>query len=286
MSAIGGEQQEEAERAALIERLTTLPGPDVLVSSLRNLGEVGGLAIDVLKGFLRNRGGLGREFLAQCAFITRVVLNPVMAVNGIFALSVLGLSVGIALDQLGALDRSGAFAGPGLIREFGVFMTGSVFAGVIGTTYAAEFGARKSREELEALAVLGVDVTAKMIVPRAAAMIVMSVVVFLIGFVAGCVGLYIAVVGLFHSPSGPFLPQLLANTSFVDLWAAIVKVAIFGFVITVIACQKGLAAEGGPEGVGRAVNESVVACLVAVFFVNILYTQFLLALVPDLASFR
>jgi phospholipid/cholesterol/gamma-HCH transport system permease protein len=194
--------------------------------------------------------------------------------------------VGIALDQLGALDRSGAFAGPGLIREFGVFMTGSVFAGVIGTTYAAEFGARKAREELEALAVLGVDVTASMIVPRAAAMMVMSVVVFLLGFVAGCVGLYVAVVGLFHAPSGPFIPQVLANTSVVDLWAAIVKVAIFGFVITVIACQKGLAAEGGPEGVGRAVNESVVLCLVAVFFVNIVYTQFLLALIPDLSSFR
>jgi phospholipid/cholesterol/gamma-HCH transport system permease protein len=279
-------QRPAGRESRVWEAFTALPGPDVVGASLRNLGEVGALAVDVLRGFIRHRGGLGREFLAQCAFITRVVLNPVMAVNGIFALSVLGLSVGIALDQLGALDRSGAFAGPGLIREFGVFMTGSVFAGVLGTTYAAEFGARKVREELEALAVLGVDVTVSMIVPRAAAMMVMSVVVFLIGFVAGCAGLYFAVVVLFHSPSGPFLPQVLANTSVVDLWAAILKVAIFGFVITVIACQKGLAADGGPEGVGRAVNESVVVCLVAVFFVNILYTQFLLALVPDLSSFR
>lgn len=280
-------EQVASERVgATWEGLARAPGPDVAVASLRNLGGIGALSLDVIAGFFRTRGGLGREFLAQCAFITRVVLNPVMVVNGVFALSVLGLSVGIALEQLGALDRSGALAGPGLIREFGVFMTGSVFAGVIGTTFAAEFGARKTREELDALAVLGVDVTKTMVVPRVVAMMVMSVVVFLLGFVAGCAGLYFAVVGLFGAPSGPFLPQLLANTSVIDLWAAVIKVAIFGFVITVIACQKGMAAEGGPEGVGRAVNESVVACLVAVFFINILYTQFLLAFVPDLASFR
>lgn len=263
----------------------TVPGADVLTASLANLGGMGSLALDVGAAALR-RPTWGREFLVQCAFITRVVLNPAMAVNAVFALAVLGLSVGIALEQIGALDRSGALAGPGLIREFGVFMTGSVFAGVIGTTYAAELGSRKIREELDALTVLGVDVTRSMVVPRAAAMMLMSVVVFLLGFVAGCAGLYLAVVGLFHSPSGPFLPQLLANTSYVDLWAAVAKVAIFGFVIAVIACRKGMDVEGGPEAVGRAVNESVVACLVAVFFVNIVYTQFLLGLVPDLANFR
>ena len=266
--------------------LSRVPGPDVAIGSVRNLGSMGAVAIDVVLALFRRRGGWGREFLVQCAFITRVVLNPVIAVNGVFALSVLGLSVGIALEQLGALDREGALAGPGLIREFGVFMTGSVFAGVIGTTFAAEFGARRIRDELDALAVLGVDVIRSMVLPRVMAMMVMSVVVFLIGFIAGCFGLYVAVVILFHSPSGPFLPQVLANTSVIDLWAAIVKVAIFGFVITVIACQKGMAVQGGPEAVGRAVNESVVACLVAVFFVNIVYTQFLLALVPDLSSFR
>jgi phospholipid/cholesterol/gamma-HCH transport system permease protein len=95
-----------------------------------------------------------------------------------------------------------------------------------------------------------------------------------------------AVTIFFHEPTGEFLPQLLANVSYVDLWAAVIKVVLFGFVIGVIACFKGLGAEGGAEGVGRAVNESVVACLVAVFFISVVYTQFLLALYPNVASFR
>jgi phospholipid/cholesterol/gamma-HCH transport system permease protein len=57
-------------------------------------------------------------------------------------------------------------------------------------------------------------------------------------------------------------------------------------VIAVIACAKGMGARGGPQGVGRAVNESVVACLVAVFFINIVYTQLLLGQFPDLSVFR
>jgi hypothetical protein len=42
-----------------------LTGTDVVVSSLRNLGEIGALSVDVLRGLIRHRGGLGREFLAQ-----------------------------------------------------------------------------------------------------------------------------------------------------------------------------------------------------------------------------
>jgi phospholipid/cholesterol/gamma-HCH transport system permease protein len=115
---------------------------------------------------------------------------------------------------------------------------------------------------------------------------VMSPVVFLLGFVAGAVGTYGASTLYFGSSGGPFIPQLLSNTSWIDLWAGIAKVMIFGLIIAVISCAKGMDAKGGAQGVGRAVNESVVACLVAVFFVNIVYTQLLLGQFPDLSVFR
>jgi phospholipid/cholesterol/gamma-HCH transport system permease protein len=242
------------------------------------------LGIEALRSLLTRRPIWVREAGIQSVFILRTVMRPVVAVNAIFALSIIGLALGVPLEQLGASDRNAAFLGVGLIREFGVTMTGAVFAGVIGTTYTAEFGARKIREELEALRVIGIDPVRSMVVPRIVAMCIMSPVVFLLGFVSGAAGTYVASTQYFGSSGGPFIPQLLSNTSWIDLWAAIGKV--FGLVIAVIACAKGMDAKGGAQGVGRAVNESVVACLLAVFFVNIVYTQLLLGQFPDLSVFR
>jgi phospholipid/cholesterol/gamma-HCH transport system permease protein len=261
-------------------------GVDVFEASFSNLGAAVVLGIEALRSLLTRRPIWLREAAIQCVFILRTVMRPVLAVNAIFALSIIGLALGVPLEQLGADDRNAAFLGVGLIREFGVTMTGAVFAGVIGTTYTAEFGARKIREELEALRVIGVDPVRSMVVPRIVAMCVMSPVVFLLGFVAGALGTYLASTQYFGASGGPFIPQLLSNTSWIDLWAAIAKVMLFGLIIAVIACAKGMNAKGGAQGVGRAVNESVVACLIAVFFVNIVYTQLLLGLFPDLSVFR
>jgi phospholipid/cholesterol/gamma-HCH transport system permease protein len=262
------------------------PGVDVFQTSFSNLGAAVVLGMDALRSLFTRRPIWVREAGIQSVFILRTVMRPVLAVNAIFALSIIGLALGVPLEQLGASDRNAAFLGVGLIREFGVTMTGAVFAGVIGTTYTAEFGARKIREELDALRVIGVDPVRSMVVPRIVAICVMSPVVFLLGFVAGAVGTYLASTLYFGAPGGPFIPQLLSNTSWIDLWAGIAKVMIFGLVIAVIACAKGMDAKGGAQGVGRAVNESVVACLVAVFFVNIVYTQLLLGQFPDLSVFR
>jgi phospholipid/cholesterol/gamma-HCH transport system permease protein len=262
------------------------PRPDIFQTSFSNLGAAVVLGFEALRSLFTRRPIWVREAGIQSVFILRTVMRPVLAVNAIFALSIIGLALGVPLEQLGASDRNAAFLGVGLIREFGVTMTGAVFAGVIGTTYTAEFGARKIREELDALRVIGVDPVRSMVVPRIVAMCVMSPAVFLLGFVAGAVGTYLASTLYFGSSGGPFIPQLLSNTSWIDLWAGIVKVMIFGVVIAVISCAKGMDAKGGAQGVGRAVNESVVACLVAVFFINIVYTQLLLGQFPDLSVFR
>ena len=266
--------------------ISSMPGPDVVHGLLTNLGGMVTLACEVLASMFTRRPIWAAEFFDQCGFILRAAIPAAMLVNFVFGLAIIGLTGGIPLSQLGAIDRDPSFVGPGMIREFGVFMTGSVFAGVLGTTIAAEFGARKIREELEALAVLGVDVIRSMVVPRVAALCVMQVFGFVVAFLAGAFGAFLGISIFFHAPTGTFIPQLLANVSYIDLWAALVKVVLFGFVIGVIACYKGLNSEGGAEGVGRAVNESVVACLVAVFFISAVYTQFLLVQYPDLTASR
>ena len=61
-----------------------------------------------------------------------------------------------------------------------------------------------------------------------------------------------------HQPVGPFFANLLTNASIPDLWGSFLKCTLFGAIIAVVCCYKGMTASGGAEGVGRAVNQAVV----------------------------
>ena len=86
---------------------------------------------------------------------------------------------------------------------------------------------------------------------------------------------------LYDSTASAFFDNLLLLTTYIDLWSSVLKVALFGLIIGVIASFKGLAVGGGAEGVGRAVNESVVTCLLAIFAISVVYTSLFLALYPE-----
>src|SRR5204863_253288 len=80
----------------------------------------------------------------------------------------------------------------------------------------------------------------------------------------------------FHAPLGPFFATLLTNASTTDLWGSVVKTTLFGAIIAVVSCYKGMTASGGAEGVGRAVNQAVVIAFLGVFAFNYVFTQTLL----------
>ncbi len=78
-------------------------------------------------------------------------------------------------------------------------------------------------------------------------------------------------------PLGPFWGTLFANASTTDLWGSVLKCTIYGAIIAIVCCYKGMSASGGAEGVGRAVNEAVVIAFTGIFAFNYVYTQTLLA---------
>jgi phospholipid/cholesterol/gamma-HCH transport system permease protein len=222
-----------------------------------------------------------REAVVQCANVFWLAVMPVWLINFLVGFAGAGVSGGAALESFGAVDRVGAFVPVALLREGGPLISGAVMAGTIGTTITAELGARVIRQEIEALEVMGIDPVRNLVLPRIVALTLVMLVLNMLGLVAGVFGAYAGAVGLLGGSSGSFWKQALANTSYVDLWASEIKTLLFGFVIGIIACQKGLSVSGGAEGVGRAVNESVVACLVAIGALGLLFTTLFLALYPD-----
>jgi phospholipid/cholesterol/gamma-HCH transport system permease protein len=72
------------------------------------------------------------------------------------------------------------------------------------------------------------------------------------------------------------------NVSTTDLWGSTLKTTIFGAIIAIVACYKGMTASGGAEGVGRAVNQSVVVSFLVFGAFNYAFTQMLLATHPNI----
>ena len=149
----------------------------------------------------------------------------------------------------------------------------------------ADLGARKIREELDALQVLGVDPVKNLVVPRFLALMLAT----------GLFNIYAVLFGLFggllaavvnHQPLGPFWVTFFANTSTTDLWGSTLKTAIFGAIIAIVCCYKGMTASGGAEGVGRAVNQAIVVSFLVFGAFNYAFTQMLLATHPNILVIR
>jgi phospholipid/cholesterol/gamma-HCH transport system permease protein len=88
------------------------------------------------------------------------------------------------------------------------------------------------------------------------------------------------------APLGPFWATFFTNASTTDLWGSVLKTTMFGAVIAIVCCYKGMTASGGAEGVGRAVNQAVVIAFLGVFAFNYVFTQTLLATHPEIQVIR
>jgi phospholipid/cholesterol/gamma-HCH transport system permease protein len=227
-----------------------------------------------------------REFAIQGSEIVRRITIPLCLSIFAFGFGVIGVQAGLVLHALGSADRNGGIAVTGTVREVGAWLTAMVVGGVGGTAICADLGARKTRDELDALAVIGVDAIRTLVTPRILAMLVFTPMLFLFAVVSCIVSAMLGTAVLHGVSFGSFAATMAANFTVVELVAALVKTAFFGLTIGVVACFKGLAASGGPEGVGRAVNQAVVITFVVLWVFNYAFTSVLLANFPELVGLR
>jgi phospholipid/cholesterol/gamma-HCH transport system permease protein len=223
----------------------------------------------------------GGEFIGQFLFALQLCWFPMMISMVAVSFGAPGLQAANFLTLFGALDRLGGFFVLASIREFAPLVTAVVVAGVAGTAITADLGARKIREELDALQVLGVDPIKNLVVPRFLALMLITGLLDVFAIIFGITGGMLAEV-LYNEPLGGFFATLFANASVTDLWGSVLKCSCFGAIIAIVCSYKGMTASGGAEGVGRAVNEAVVVAFMGVFAFNYVFTQTLLATHPEL----
>ena len=250
-----------------------------MASAVRGPGQLAAMIADVTKALFTTRFQT-REFIEQAWFITSVTLMPTILVSIPFG-AVISLQVGNLTGQLGAQSFAGASAVLAVVREAAPMAAAMIIAGAAGSAICSDLGARKIREEIDAMEVLGIDPIARLVAPRVAATVFVAMMINGIVIAAGIGGGYFFTVIVQGGSAGAFLSSFTALASLTDLYVAMVKCAIFGYLAAIVGAYKGLRAGGGPSGVGRAVNESVIVAFMLLFFLNAIITAIYFQLVPQ-----
>jgi phospholipid/cholesterol/gamma-HCH transport system permease protein len=184
------------------------------------------------------------------------LVGCIISQQGIFHFSKFGAGI-FVVDMLGVLT----------LRELGVLIVAIMIAGRSGSSYTAELGSMKMREEIDALRTMGFDPAEVLIVPRLLALIIAMPILTFLGVIAALFG-----GGLVASLYGgltpdAFLARLREVITIDHFIVGMVKAPFMAFLIGTIACVEGLAVEGSAESLGQHTTDSVVQ---SIFFVIVL----------------
>ncbi|MEU0507427.1 ABC transporter permease [Nocardia sp. NPDC005998] len=255
---------------------------DTTQSSLRTFGRVVDLGLESARGTVSDIVA-GRfqwhEMLCQAWYLVTVTAIPAVLMAVPFGV-VVSVQVGNLIHQLGADSLIGAAGGLGVIQQGAPIATGLLLGGAGASAIAADLGARTVREEIDALRTMGISPVHRLVIPRVTAMMLvaplLNVLIIFVGIVAG----YAVAIGAQNVTPGSYWATFGSFTVLTDVWISMIKAVLFGFIVVIVACQRGLEARGGPRGVADGVNAAVVLSVASIIVVNLVITQVVAMFLP------
>jgi len=235
-------------------------------SKLEEIGEVTFLTIQTFTSFVKGRFNK-KEVLVQ---MVAVGVNSigVALVTAAFVGMVFAVQIASEFVKFGAGKVVGGVLGIAIARELAPTLTAVVFAARVGAAIAAELGTMKVTEQIDALYAMGSDPVKHLVVPRLLACTFMLPILTIFANIVGFVGGYfVAVYAVGINPIG-FIDSASSLLSLNDILGGIFKAFVFGAIVAIVGCYKGLKCGGGAKGVGEATTKSVVLALLTIFIVN------------------
>lgn len=221
-----------------------------------------------------------QDTVIQSWFILTVTVVPAILVSIPFGV-IVAVQAGSIISQVGASSISGAAGGLGVIQQGAPIVAALLLGGAAGSAVATDLGARSIREEVDAMRVMGVNPVQRLVTPRLAAILFVSpllcIFIIFVGIFAG----YLVNVGFQGGTPGSYLSSFAAFANVNDVTVAVLKTWLFGVVVILVACQRGLEAKGGARGVADAVNATVVIGVVTVMVLNTVITQIVAMFMPS-----
>jgi phospholipid/cholesterol/gamma-HCH transport system permease protein len=185
---------------------------------------------------------------------------------------VMAFQAAIQLRQFGANIYVADLLSLALTRELGPVFTAVILAGRSGSAFAAEIGTMKVNEELDALTVMGFNITQFLVIPKVIAMSVVGPLLTLLADASGILGgIVVGVTGLDITVRS-FLEETYSALSFRDVLSGLIKSFVFAVLIALIGCLRGLETGTGEDSVGRQTTSAVVSSLFMIIVADSIFT--------------
>lgn len=205
----------------------------------------------------------------------------IILLTGTFTGMVLALNTSSTLQRFGVQSVTGTLVATSLIRELGPVLTCLMLAGRVGSGIAAELGSMLVSEQIDAMRALGTDPIKKLVTPRIVALVTMAPALTVICDLVGILGGLLIAMTLLHQPTSVYLNSVKSAIAFNEILGGMIKPTVFGFIIAIIGCFKGMSTTGGTVGVGRSTTQSVVVASILIIATDFLLSKVIISLLLE-----
>jgi phospholipid/cholesterol/gamma-HCH transport system permease protein len=198
--------------------------------------------------------------LQECSAEALPIVGLISFLTGL----ILAFVGAIQLRQFGAGIYVANLVAVGMAREMGALMTGIIMAGRTGAAFAAQIGSMKVSEEIDALSTLAISPMDFLVSPRVVALFLMMPLLCLYSVLIGIAGGAVVGISLLKISLVQYWNQTLGSMGLTDIVIGVVKCSIFGVIVALTGCQRGMKCENNAAAVGNAATSAVVLAITGI----------------------
>ncbi len=213
-------------------------------------------------------GQLGRQILAIGYFSV-----PVVGLVVLFTGAALALNIYVGGGRFNAEQIMPQVVALGIVRELGPVLAAVMLAGRVSAGIAAEIGAMRATEQIDALQTLSTDPYRYLIAPRLLAAVITLPALTVMADIIGVAGGWLVATQSLGFSGAVYVTNTWNFLTSWDIVSGLIKAAVFGFIVALMGCYHGFTATGGARGVGRATTNAVVSAAILIFAADYLMTS-------------
>ena len=213
-------------------------------------------AVD-LAVFLQDTGAAALPIVTLISFLVGVILAFVGAVQ---------------LKQFGAQIYVADLVGLAMVRQMGALMAAIIMAGRTGAAFAAQLGAMKVNEEIDALTTMGIPPLDFLVLPRFLALVLMMPLLCIYADVLGILGGFVVGTSILGISFSQFWNQTVNAIGLMDCLPGLIMSVFFGALVATFGCLRGMQCAGSSSAVGDAATSAVVSGIVSIIVADAIFT--------------
>jgi phospholipid/cholesterol/gamma-HCH transport system permease protein len=196
---------------------------------------------------------------------------PIVSLISFLVGVTLAYSGSIVLKRFGGEIWVADLIGVAMTREMGALMAAIVLAGRTGAAFAAEIGSMKANEEIDALSTLGISPVRFLVIPRVLALGFMMPLLAIYANCLGILGGMAVAYATLDIPPAAYWVEMLTIVTLPDVFVGIIKAVVFGLIVGLSGCLRGLQSDRNASGVGQAATSAVVTAILLIIVADAVF---------------